>query len=640
MRFPAHFLDEIRNRIPIADIVGQRVTWDKRKSQPQRGDFWACCPFHGEKTPSFHADNRRGRYHCFGCGASGDHFRFLVEIDGLSFPEAVSRLAEEAGLPLPERDPEAEKREERRASLYDVMEEAAKFFEQALQNPEGASARAYLRGRGITPHILSRFRIGYAPQGRNALKSYLSERRFDHAQMVEAGLLIAGDDIPVSYDRFRDRVMFPITDLRGRIIAFGGRALSGDVPAKYLNSPDTPLFHKGTVLFNGQAARAASRKGADVIAVEGYTDAISCVVAGYDATVAPLGTALTEDQLRLLWQMNDEPILCFDGDAAGMKAAYRVIDLALPSLKPGKSLRFALLPEGSDPDELIRAEGSEAFGKVISHARNLFDMVWLRETEGRAIDTPERRAAIESELQRLVRTIDSMPVRRHYETALRERIEAAFGGNARRRRQRDGPHGNRQGTGNRNRAIPSQSLVTNRMVSASVGTNNIGLGDAILVGGLICHPDLAAERLERLAEADLLPIDLVRLTEAMALVLADTPDVDFSGLKGALEKAGHGPTLKLVLDKLRQSGLAEVGPGGNPERVIAIWDDAAHLRFATAALSSDRRDAADAFVRNGDESDIARLRDIQDQEQRRLLMAGNEDPETVTVVHPFKEQAR
>ncbi len=639
MRFPAHFLDEIRNRIPIADLVGTRVTWDKRKSQPQRGDYWACCPFHGEKTPSFHADNRRGRYHCFGCGASGDHFRFLVEIDGLSFPEAVTRLAEEAGLPLPERDPEAEKREEQRASLYDVMEEAAKFFEQALQNPEGASARAYLRGRGITPQVQNQFRIGYAPPGRNVLKAFLSEKRVEHAQMIEAGLLIAGDDIPVSYDRFRDRVMFPITDLRGRVIAFGGRALSADVPAKYLNSPDTPLFHKGTVLFNGQAARATSRKGSEVIAVEGYTDAISCVAAGFEATVAPLGTALTEDQLRLLWQMNDEPVLCFDGDAAGMKAAYRVIDLALPSLKPGKSLRFALLPEGTDPDEVIRNDGPEAFGKVITHARNLFDMVWLRETEGRIIDTPERRAAVENELRRLVQTIGNTPVRRHYETAVRERIESAFGGIAR-RFGRTRPQDSRARSGSRNRAVPSQSLMTNRMVNTSVAANNIGLGDAILVGCLLCHPDLAAERLEQLAEADLLPSDLVRLTEAIALVLADNPEIDFAGLKGALENAGHGPVLKLVLEKLRQSGLAEVGPGGNPERAAAIWDDAAHLRFATAALSSDRRDAADAFARKGDESDIARLRDIQDQEQRRLLMLGNEDPEVVTVVHPFKEQTR
>ena len=231
MRFPAHFLDEIRSRIPISDVVGARVSWDKRKSQPQKGDYWACCPFHGEKTPSFHADNRRGRYHCFGCGASGDHFTVLVEQDGLSFPEAEERLAGDAGLPMPERDPEAEKREAERATLYDVMEAAAQFFEAQLQEAGGAAARAYLRGRGLSLELQKRFRIGYAPSFRNALKSWLTERKIDHERMVEAGLLIAGDDIPVSYDRFRDRVIFPITDLRGRVIAFGGRALSAEVPA-------------------------------------------------------------------------------------------------------------------------------------------------------------------------------------------------------------------------------------------------------------------------------------------------------------------------------------------------------------------------------------------------------------------------
>ena len=427
MRFPPAFLDDIRARVPISDVIGRKVTWDKRKSNPGRGDYWACCPFHGEKTPSFHAENRKGRYHCFGCGASGDHFTFLVEQEGLSFPEAVAQLAQDAGLPLPDRDPDAEKHEAARASLHDVVEKAACFFEAALQGPDGGKARAYLRERGLSPETQKRFRIGYAPASRNALKEHLAAANITQEQMIEAGLLIAGDDIPVSYDRFRDRIIFPITDFRGRVIAFGGRALAPDAQAKYLNSPETPLFHKSHVLYNGQAARAASRKGGHVLVVEGYIDVIACVAAGFEATVAPLGTALTEDQLRMLWQMAEEPVLCFDGDEAGLKAAFRAVNLALAELKPAKSVRFALLPGGQDPDDLIRAEGPEAFRKILDAAKPLVDMLWLSATYGLDLATPERRAGVEQALRAAVATIGDIDVRRHYETAVKESLALHFG---------------------------------------------------------------------------------------------------------------------------------------------------------------------------------------------------------------------
>ena len=426
MRFPPHFLDAIRARLPISQVVGRRVSWDKRKSNPGRGDFWACCPFHGEKTPSFHADDRKGRYHCFGCGVSGDHFTFLVEQEGLSFPDAVAQLATEAGVPMPERDPGSERREAERASLHDVLERAARFFEAALQGADGAKARAYLRERGIAPDMQKRFRIGYALASRNAMKEYLAAAGISQEQMIEAGLLIAGDDIPVSYDRFRDRVIFPITDFRGRVIAFGGRALAADAQAKYLNSPETPLFHKSQVLYNGQTARAASRKGGHVIAVEGYIDVIACASAGFDATVAPLGTALTEDQLTLLWQMADEPILCFDGDEAGLKAASRAMDTAWARLPGGKSLRFAQLPPGRDPDDLIRKEGAEAFEKVLENARPLSQMILARELERVDLSVPEHRAALERRLNELAFSIQDKVVARHYRDFFRLRLSELF----------------------------------------------------------------------------------------------------------------------------------------------------------------------------------------------------------------------
>ncbi len=361
MRFPPTFLDEIRDRVPISSLIGLRVAWDRKKTNAPRGDYWGCCPFHGEKTPSFHCEDKKGRYHCFGCGVSGDHFRFLTELDGMSFPEAVERIAEMAGVPMPARDEQAEQREKQRASLTDVMEMATAFFQERLQGSEGARARAYLRERGLTPATQQSFRLGFAPDSRNALKEFLASRGVEKAQIEACGLVVFGDDIPVSYDRFRDRIMFPIPDSRGRIIAFGGRAMSADVSAKYLNSPETELFHKGNVLYNFARARKDVARGGTVIAVEGYMDVIALAQAGFENAVAPLGTALTENQMELLWRMSPEPILCFDGDGAGLKAAWRAADLILPSVQSGRTARFALLPEGKDRMTWSRLTGRTPF---------------------------------------------------------------------------------------------------------------------------------------------------------------------------------------------------------------------------------------------------------------------------------------
>jgi DNA primase len=637
MRFSPTFLDSIRARIPISEVVGRRVTWDKRKSQPQRGDYWACCPFHGEKTPSFHADDRRGHYHCFGCGVSGEHFTFLVEQDGLSFPQAVEQLAGEAGLPMPARDEAEEKREEQRASLAEVMELAAKFFEGQLQAAAGAKARGYLRDRGMAPEIQTRFRIGYAPESRNALKEHLAAKGVTQDQMIEAGLVISGDDIPVSFDRFRDRVMFPITDLRGRVIAFGGRALSADVPAKYLNSPETPLFSKSRVLFNGREARAGARKDGPVIAVEGYTDVIACVAAGFEATVAPMGTALTEDQLRLLWQMADEPVLCFDGDAAGLKAAYRAIDLALPHLQPGKSLRFALLPAGQDPDDVIRGDGPEAFGAMIGAARALIDMAWRREMDGRTYDTPERRAGLEAALRQVVGQIGDQGVRRHYDAAVRDRLAAYFGTGPD-RRGRPGPAAGRRGNAS---MVASESLLSNRLVRTGgrvLSASGLAPADAILLGGLLCHPVLAEERLEILADTAFQQPDIARLAGALALALAEQPDADHASLRALLEGQGHGAAIDLVLKTLRQFGLDAVGPEGEALRAAIIWDDAAHLRRRAGTLSVERLEAARALGRDTSAAHLTRLRDIQDQDLRQTQSDLRDGIPEIEIVHPFKDR--
>ena len=421
MRFTPQFLDELRARLPVSEVVGRRV-----KLKKAGREFKGLSPFQQEKSPSFTVNDQKGFYHDFSSGKHGDIISFLMETEGVGFTEAVERLASMAGMALPAATPDAARHEQRRKTLHDVMELAAKFFADTLASRNGAKARGYLGDRAITPATQLQFRLGYAPPDRFALKEHLGAQGISTEDMVEAGLLIGGDDIPVPYDRFRDRVMFPITDVRGRVIAFGGRALEKDVPAKYLNSPETPLFHKGDNLYNLSTARQATHNGSPLIVVEGYVDVIAMVTAGFAGAVAPLGTALTENQLALLWKMADEPILCFDGDRAGQKAAYRAADLALPALLPGKSLRFALLPEGQDPDDLARSGGRGAIEEVISAARSLVDMLWSREIEGGSFATPERRAALEARISELANGIRDEVVRRYYRQDLADRLQRIF----------------------------------------------------------------------------------------------------------------------------------------------------------------------------------------------------------------------
>ena len=417
MRFTPQFLDELRARLPVSEVVGRRV-----KLQKSGREWKGLSPFNKEKTASFFVNDQKQAWFDFSSGKNGSIFDFVMLTDGVEFPEAVERLAAMAGVPMPKFSKEEEAREEKRKTLHDVMELAAKFFEAQLASRSGAKARGYLADRALDPATQLKFRMGYAPAERFALKEHLGEQGVPVPDMVEAGLLIAGDDIPVPYDRFRDRVMFPIHDFRGRIIAFGGRALSPDAPAKYLNSPETPLFHKGSNLYNGLPRARRCMTARQLIVVEGYVDVIAMVTAGYPAAVAPLGTALTEEQLGILWKMADEPILCFDGDKAGQRAAYRAADLALPRLRPGKSLRFALLPEGQDPDDLVRSGGRDAVADVLAGARPLGEMLWNREIEAASFDTPERRAAFEAKINEVVRSIGDELVRKYYQQDFTARL--------------------------------------------------------------------------------------------------------------------------------------------------------------------------------------------------------------------------
>ena len=430
MRFSPHLLDEIRARLPVSQVVGRKVALKKKGRE-----YTGLSPFKAEKSPSFFVNDQKGFYHCFASGEHGDIFTFLMKTEGLAFPEAVERLAEEAGVPMPKADVREEARHDERQRLYALLEASAAFFVDCFKGKAGSEARRYVaEKRGLQPVTIEKFRIGFAPNSKSALREHLAKAGFTVEEMASSGMLISGESIPVAYDRFRNRVMFPITDLKGRVIAFGGRALDTDrvLPggghiAKYLNSPETPLFHKGHILFNAANARGPGHDKNRVIAVEGYMDVVALTEAGFPESVAPLGTALTEDQVKLLWRVVPEPILCFDGDSAGQKAAFRAVDTVLPHLTAGHSVAFAFLPDGLDPDDLIRQQGPEAMEAKLAEARPLVDVLWQREWAGGAWTTPERRAQLEAQLRQLVGRIHDASVRSHYERDIRQRFNAAFG---------------------------------------------------------------------------------------------------------------------------------------------------------------------------------------------------------------------
>jgi DNA primase len=618
MRFPDSFLDEIRARLPVSEVVGRRVSL-KRAGREWKG----LSPFNKERTPSFTVNDQKGFFHDFSSGKHGDIFRFVMETEGLSFPEAVERLATMAGVPMPLVSPQAAAEDERRRSLHDVVELAAKFFEATLAARTGANARGYLADRGIEPATQLKFRLGYAPPDRFALKESLGAQGVSVEHMVEAGLLVAGDDIPVPYDRFRDRVMFPIGDLRGRVVAFGGRALEKDVPAKYLNSPETPLFHKGGLLYNAAPARAAAHDGAQVIAVEGYVDVIAMVTAGFPATVAPLGTALTEDQLGLLWRMADEPLLCFDGDSAGRRAAYRAIDIALPLLKPGKSLLFATLPDGQDPDDLARSGGRGAIADVLASSRPLAEMLWTRETEEGRFDTPERRAGLEARLGQVTAAIPDA-VRKYYRQDLDSRLRNLFAPQTAVEPRSGRPYPTKGRGPNRfAAAIPVPSASARLRASPIVRGHRSALPprEALILLAVLNHPWLLDSHAEELADIELAHPDADRLRRGL-LEAGSAHEIDDSDtLRRALERQKLDHIVVRVEATLTHPSDWPARPGAAPDDVRQWWAHVATLHHKSRTLHRELKDAEHALGEEPSEENLAWLRDVQG---RILAVEGSE----------------
>jgi DNA primase len=624
MRFPPQFLDELRARLPVSEVVGRRVKL-KRAGREWKG----LSPFNQEKTPSFTVNDQKGFFHDFSSGKHGDIFGFVMETEGLTFPEAVERLAGMAGVPVPKLSKDAEEREERRKTLHDVMELAAKFFEATLAARAGAKARGYLADRGIQPTTQLKFRLGYAPVERYALKEHLGAHGVPVPDMVEAGLLISGEDIALPFDRFRDRVMFPISDFRGRVIAFGGRALGDDAHAKYLNSPETPLFHKGASLYHGAPARAAAHQGAQLIAVEGYVDVIAMVMAGFEATVAPLGTALTEDQLGLLWKMADEPVLCFDGDKAGRRAAYRSVDLALPQLRPGKSLRFAILPEGQDPDDLVRSGGREAVDEVLAGARPLADMLWLRETEDGRFDTPERRAALEARVGEVAGSIGEESVRRYYRQDLAERLKRLFAGpepaaawRGRGFRERGPAWKDRPADRRFGNRMPGRPLVRGQpyaVMSPNLATSSIHRGprssmplrEALILQAVLNHPWLLHEHLEELAQLEFRHADAQKAKGVLIDIFAHGGAADREQLDAALAARGDENVRARIERAITTSSVWGVQPEAAPDDVLLTWKQLLTLHRQGHSLLKELKDAESALGQDNSKANLDWLNDVR-----------------------------
>jgi DNA primase len=539
MSFTPQFLDELRQRLSLVQVISRKVKLTRR-GREQTG----LCPFHAEKSPSFTVSDDKGFFHCFGCGAHGDVIGFVMRSESLTFPETVERLAREAGLPIPASSPEERERTQRQATLVSAMETAAAWYEQQLKGPVGRQALDYLKQRGLTDATITRFRLGYAPEGRTALRDALAKAGVQLELAIEAGLIGKGEDGNI-FDRMRGRVIFPIADRRGRVIAFGGRIL-GDGQPKYLNSPETPLFHKGRTLYGlGQALRPA-RDAGEIVVAEGYMDVIALAQAGFAQAVAPLGTALTEEQMGELWRVVSEPTLCFDGDGAGERAAARAAERALPLLKPGQSLRFALLPAGEDPDTLIIAQGAAAMRAVLDAALPLAEMVWRGGVQGRTFDTPERRAGLRQEIRERLSKIADRPVQEAYRVDFDRRLDALFGQGTPAARHRTG--GERMGE--RRRFGPPPAL--GGEAARQAGPDNLRLQGEVILATLINHPMLVASRLESLAHLALPPGQLDKLRQAIIDHAAHHPDLDPEGLKDHLISQGFAATLP---DILRRAGL-------------------------------------------------------------------------------------
>ena len=617
MRFDDHFLDELKTRLRPSDVIGKSV-----KLRRQGREYAGLSPFTKEKSPSFFVNDDKGFYHCFSSGKHGDIISFLQETERLTFTEAVERLAAEAGMALPEPDARAAQEDKKRSTLTDWMEMAAAWFESELRRPVGQAARDYLARRALPEDQWSRFRIGFAPNGRTALKDYLIAKGAKPAELVDAGLLIAPEDGGQPYDRFRDRIIFPITDTRGRVVSFGGRAMDPAARAKYLNGPETTLFHKGRLLYGLYEARkllhaaqaAAPTEQTPLLVVEGYMDVVACQRAGLPA-VAPMGTAMTEEQMEVLWRLHPEPTLSFDGDKAGQRAAARAIDRALPLLKPGRSFRFSMVTGGKDPDDVLREQGAAALRGQLTQTTPFVEALFNRERDLEPLDTPERKAGLKQRLRAAAGTIADKDLAAAYRDDLYAKLDAlfpkpAFGGGQDGGGASNGSWGGRpfvprgQWKGGRDRGPPDPGI--RGLARAEIGTRLKPFHAAVAIAALD-HPAWARpydEAIERIGFGDprLAPL-AAELFDALSDGISD--DTPFRAI---LDRKGLGGQVAEVERVAGAITVPFLDPKMDAHRAKALWsacyEALIEIGDGERALESLRREAVTAGT-------LAAVRDLR-----------------------------
>jgi len=614
VRFDERYIEELKARLRPSDVIGRTV-----KLKRQGREYVGLSPFSKEKSPSFFVNDDKGFFHDFSSGKHGDVISFLQETERLSFIEAVQRLAGEAGMALPAEDPQAQAREQKRQGLADWMDLAQKWFAANLRRSPGKAVRDYLERRGLPEDQWERFGLGYAPNDREGLKQALVQRGVRPGDLVEAGLLIAPEGGGIPYDRFRDRLIFPIHDARGRVVSFGGRAMNPDDRAKYLNGPESPLFHKGATLYGLPEARrilgAESRSDRPIVVVEGYMDVIACQRAGVPA-VAPMGTALTEDQMALLWRVSPEPILCFDGDAAGQRAADRAVERALPLLKPGRSFRFAMLEGGRDPDDILRDAGAGALRQALAETRVFVDMLFRREVAAEPLDTPERKAGLKSRLRQAAAAIQDRDLADQYRRDLFQRFDTLL------QPATAAPTPRRTGERWRPGPAPRLGQTTEGAQAMRALQRAIEPVAAALVQAAIDDPERLDDHLEAVSAHGFGDPALDGLAQELVRLRFNDATLDGPGLRRRLGDDGLGELLAEIDRAGAKSGAPFLDPALPRPRARDLWAQGyeAQTRVATldAALALAKLDAATGF----DASAFAHLKAERDA-LRRAVRAGS-----------------
>ncbi len=561
MSISPRFLDELRNRLTLSEVIGKRIKVTRAGRESK-----ACCPFHHEKTPSFTINDDKQFFHCFGCGEHGDVIGFVMRHDNLSFMDTVELLAADVGMLVPKPTPQQVAKAKQEKDLYALMDDAAAYFEAYLLEPRNEDALRYLLERGITQETIKEFRVGFAPDDGQALRKYLKEKGHEDKDMLRVGILKASSRGGEPYVFFRDRIIFPVPDRRGRIVAFGGRVLPEHIrppqrrdftPPKYINSSETPLFHKGSMLYGEPIARRAAADGQSIILVEGYMDVIACAQAGVRGALAPMGTAVTEEQIVSMWNMIPDfskvPILCFDGDNAGRKAARRVCERIMPLLEPGKSVSFAFMPDGDDPDSLIKASGVKGFQKILSKNVSLFDFMWNAHVQGKDLRTPEMRAGVIKQLENEVNRIANMDVQVHYKSQLKNKISEVF-------------FPRREFSGGKKRG--GSGFVPVRPKAPRAHAQR--LFPRVLLAALVNHPHIFESVEEVVCSLSLRDPDLERLRQFVVGILMDD-EASAEYLKEKIKNSGYSQEIDDICNESVYVHASFCSPAAKDDDVTGKW---------------------------------------------------------------------